>query len=289
MLVLERTSQVWAITGNLGGGKSLTAVSLAVSSMARGYFVCSNITLDVGAIGRVYGKRAASLYLHIDLDAPDFDPFKLPCGSPRGSGGGKRVLVILDECAEWVDQYSSAKDPRIARLWSWLRHSSKRSQDVILVVQRMDYLNKVLRLLIARWVIVDDLNTWRMPVIKLRLPFCGGLVMQRVFDRSGRIISGPHYIQKSVWGSFYDTAECLNKDGAEYSLQYSGGVILPPFPFKSFMLWLGCFITLLYYIFARHHSDEPRRRVADAPCADCHPPSLGYMCPYPHKGGISLC
>ena len=163
---LERTAQLWGISGNLGGGKTMTAVQFAVNAIRDGYFVVSNITLNVDRMCKVFGDYCSRLYLHIDLDDPSFDPFKIPCGSPRGSGGRKRVLVILDECAEWVDQYSSAKDPRISRLWSWLRHSSKRSQDVFVVVQRPDYLNKVIRILISRWLWVYDLAVWRMPILR---------------------------------------------------------------------------------------------------------------------------
>lgn len=217
---LERAPCVWGITGNLGGGKSLTAVNLAVNAIRQGYFVCSNITLNVDRIASDYGLNFVKLYQHISLDDPDFDPFKLPCGSPRGSGGNKRVLIILDECAEWVDQYSNAKDIRIKRLWSWLRHSSKRSQDVILIIQRLEYLNKVLRLLIAKWIIVDDLKVWRAPFIRMRLPFMSGFVMQRCFDRHGNLLQGPLFCSKTVWGKYYNTAECLNSDGASYNFEY---------------------------------------------------------------------
>lgn len=127
----------------------------------------------------------------------------------------------MDECAEWVDQYSSAKDPKIARFWSWLRHSSKRSQDVLLIVQRLEYLNKVIRLLISKWVIVDDMRVYRLPVIKMRVPFMGGWCMQRVFDKNKRLIQGPCMCNKSAWGRFYDTAECLNTTGASYNYQYT--------------------------------------------------------------------
>ena len=218
---LERTAQLWGITGNLGGGKSLTAVWFAVRAIRQGYFVCSNITLNVSALKRLVGSWAVNLYQHISFDDADFDPFKLPCGSPRGSRGDKRVLVILDECAEWIDQYSSAKDPRISRFWSWLRHSSKRSQDVFIVVQRPDYLNKVVRILISRWVMVADLATYRIPVLRLRFPFMSGFVMRNVYDRSGTRIGGVSFISKSTWGVFYDTAECLNSLGAHYNTQYS--------------------------------------------------------------------
>ena len=220
MFQLERTAQLWGITGNLGGGKSLSAVQFAVDAMSRGYFVCSNITLNQDTIALHYGEFTRKLYQHISLDDPLFDPFKLPCGSPRGSGGKKRVLIILDECAEWVDQYSSAKDPRISRLWSWLRHSSKRSQDVFIVVQRPDYLNKVIRILITRWIWVHDLAVYRIPVLKMRFPFCGGLVMRNIFDNMKNRIGAVSFASKSYWGRFYNTAECLNSDGATYALEY---------------------------------------------------------------------
>ena len=220
-LELERTAQLWGITGNLGGGKSLTAVWFAVRAIQQGYFVCSNITLKETALKRFIGDYALNLYQHISFDDPNFDPFKLPCGSPRGRGGDKRVLVILDECAEWIDQYSSAKDPRISRFWSWLRHSSKRSQDVFIIVQRPDYLNKVVRILISRWVMVADLATYRLPVLRCRFPFMGGFVMRNVYDRSGTRIGGVSFIRKAQWGLFYDTAECLNNLGAQYNTEYT--------------------------------------------------------------------
>lgn len=244
-LKLDRTAQVWGITGNLGGGKTLSAVYLSVNAMRQGFFVCSNVTFDLDRICFEYGNHLRKLYKHISLDDPSFDPFALPCGSPRGSGGKKRVLVVLDECAEWVDQYSNAKDPRIQRLWSWLRHSSKRSQDVLLIVQRPDYLNKVLRLLVSRWLIIDDLAVWRMPILRMRLPFCGGFVMQRVFDRCNRLVQSPCFCNKSLWGRFYNTSECLNSDGATYNSEYFQPRKSVPFPWICALVWilsllLGC-------------------------------------------------
>lgn len=241
---LERTAQVWGVTGNLGGGKTLTSVYMGVNAMRQGYFVCSNVTFNLNRICAEYGNSLRKLYKHISLDDSDFDPFKLPCGSPRGTKGGKRVLIILDECAEWVDQYSNAKDPKIQRLWSWLRHSSKRSQDVFLIVQRADYLNKVLRLLVSRWLVIDDLAVWRMPVFKMRLPFAKDFVMQRVFDRCNRLVQSPSFISKSSWGCFYNTAECLNSDGSTYTFEYVQPLQKQPFPVFLLLLYLVSLITL---------------------------------------------
>lgn len=241
---LERTAQLWGITGNLGGGKSLTAVWFAVRAIQSGYFVCSNITLKESALVRLVGEYAKNLYQHISLDDPDFDPFKLPCGSPRGHGGDKRVLVILDECAEWIDQYSSAKNPRIFRLWSWLRHSSKRSQDVFIIVQRPDYLNKVVRILISRWIIVADLATYRLPVLRCRFPFMSGYVMRNVYDRSGTRIGGVSFIRKSTWGVFYDTAECLNAQGSQYTAEYTRPRIRRRMPLFFAFLYVFSYLML---------------------------------------------
>ncbi len=217
---LERNALVWGITGNLGGGKSLTAVYFAVRALRSGYFVISNITLNIDLLKREVGEWVEQLYLHVNLDEY-CDPYKWPCGDPRGSGGKRRVMVILDECAEWFDQYANAKDPKVQRLWSWLRHSSKRSQDVFLIVQRPEYLHKVLRILIARWLQVKDLAVWRMPVLKMRLPFCSGFITVSPYDRQGLRVGNASFLRKSNWGRFYDTAECLNSDGASYNAVYA--------------------------------------------------------------------
>lgn len=244
-MTLERTPQIWGITGNLGGGKTLTAVYLAVNAMRDGCFVCSNVTFDMDAVCRVYGEYCRSLYLHIKVDDEDFDPFSLPCGSPRGSGGGKRVLIVLDECAEWFDQYVSGKDVRVKQMMSWIRHSSKRSQDVFLIVQRMEYLQKSLRSLISKWVIVDDMSFWRMPVLRMRVPGMSGFVMQRHFSRDKKLLASPSFISKISWGRFYNTAECLNEKGASTVFEYELPKYHPPFPWFFFALWVLSIILLL--------------------------------------------
>lgn len=247
MIELDRNALVWGIVGNLGGGKTLSGVAASVNAMiSNGVMVVSNVTFDMKEITRVYGKWASKLYLHISLDDPAFDPFELPCGDPRGSGGDRRVIVLLDEVAEWIDQYSSAKDPRISRLWSWLRHSSKRSQDVMIICQRQEYINKVVRTLIARWVWVDDMAIYRVPVIKMRLPFMGGLVMQNTFDRLGNRVASTSFIKKANWGRFYNTAECLNSTGASMNSIYSKPEFHNKFNKFTFFLWFGSFLYVFF-------------------------------------------
>lgn len=243
MIKLERAALVWGVVGNLGGGKTMSAVALGVECMLEGYMVVSNVTFDLDSIERDYGAPwVHGLYKKVSLDDPDFDPFALPCGDPRGSGGKRRVVVVLDEVAEWIDQYSSAKDPRIKRLWSWLRHSSKRSQDIVIICQRQEYINKVVRTLIARWIWVDDMAVWKIPKLRCKLPFCGGLVMQRVYDRLGNMIGAVSWLKKSHWGRYYNTAECLNSDGAAYNSVYE----LPEFKYRVSLFAVALFFLSLF-------------------------------------------
>lgn len=239
MIRLERSAMVWGIVGSLGGGKTLTAVRVAVEALERGFFVVSNITLNIDYVCKVYGERCRKLYLHVDLTKDD--PFEFPSGDPRGSGGKRRVLVVLDECAEFFDQYSSQKEST-KRFWSWLRHSSKRSQDVFFIVQRQEYLTKSLRSLIIRWVWCDDLAVWKF--FHFKLPFMGGFIMQNVFDRLGSRVQGVDFVQKSIWGRFYNTAECISTvSNANYIYE------LPPRKKSNFIyaLFFLSFCALLFF------------------------------------------
>ena len=257
MIELEKTAQVWCIYGNLGGGKTLTAVAMAVDALRQGYFVVSNVTLKLDELRREM-PWVDDMYMRVTvreevwnyetgdlISRKDLNPFTIPSGSPRGSGGKKRVLVILDECAEWFDQYSNMKDKGISRVMSWLRHSSKRSQDVIFIVQRREYLQKNFRILVSRWVCVDDLAVWRVPFLKMHLPFMGWACLARVFDKVGNRIQPLCLVKKSYYGKFYDTAENLSTFGGE-SFEYHIPPKVSTFPALALFFWLATLILLIF-------------------------------------------
>lgn len=256
MIELENTSQVWLIHGNLGGGKTMSAVALAVNALSRGYYVCSNVSLNLPVLDTVI-PWASKLYQKFDVQTDEYDergnlikrdnfnPFDLPCGDARGTANPKRVLVIFDECAEWFDQYSNLKSPFVGRVMSWLRHTSKRNQDVIFICQRLEYLQKNFRILCSRFVQVDDLDVWRLPVFKIRIPFMRGFVMARCVDRVGTKTSPISFFKKSFYGRFYNTAQNLSSFGHD-SQVYVRPEIGFRFPWLLFLFYIvSCFILII--------------------------------------------
>lgn len=241
MIHLEHIAQVWGVSGSLGGGKTLSAVQLAVWAISRRYFVLSNVRLNNDALKQEGFLQPERRWQYIDLETED--PSTWPTGSLRGSGGKKRVVVIIDECAEFFDQWSANKSS-VNRLLSWLRHSSKLGQDVVLVVQRPEYLNKSVRLLVNRWIWVDDLRIWRVPKLRFRLWPLRGFCMQRVFDRHNELVAGPYLLNKRRWGAFYDTAQTLSVSGVgSKSVEY--GLINEVRWLPYWWLWFGSLGLLL--------------------------------------------
>lgn len=210
-----RTACVYGIYGHLGGGKSLTAVEIMHYALTRlGAQVTSNIRL------RGLPPETLVRYHYIDDFATLGDEkdenggyWALPCGSPRGSGGTDRSVIVIDEVAEFFDQYSSSS-VQLKRFTSWLRHSSKRGQWVFLIVQQPEFIAKALRKLINQWIMCDDLDQYRIPVVRLKLPFMSGYVRRLVIDRYGNVISrGLNLGDKKYVGQFYDTAQSIALEG----------------------------------------------------------------------------
>lgn len=233
------TANVYGIYGHLGGGKSLTAVELMLGFLDFGWTVVSNIQLF-----HLDGRRGRYEFI------PDFanvDFWSLPCGAPRGSSDGFRSVVVIDECAEFFDQYSSGSD-QVRRFTSWLRHSSKRGQYVFLIVQQPEFIAKSLRLLIHKWIVCVDLRQFRLPFFRVRLPMMSGYVWRRIFDRYGNLISrGWNLGDKALIGYHYDTSQSIALDGRTTDYTPSDKAPQPVslrrvmIAFVLLYLWLMCF------------------------------------------------
>lgn len=234
----KKTANVYGIYGHLGGGKTLTAVDLSLEFLKLNWIITSNISIKVP-------ERYKKQYTFIeDFETVDF--WKLPVGAPRGDPSSFRSVIIVDEAAEFFDQYSSFA-ANSKRFLSWLRHSSKRGQFVFLIIQHPDFLNSNLRKLIHKWIVCDDMEQLRFPIIKCRLPFCKNFVARRLFDKYGNLLSrGFNFATKSEIGKYYDTAQSIALEGRSTPMLN----ITPPIKQTKFQfLFFLFFLVYLFIIF----------------------------------------
>lgn len=219
MVYLPPVPCVVGIYGSLGGGKTLSAVDIALHFIRSFNYVCSNIHLVN------LSDREKAYYSHFE-DVSKVDWFSLPVGSPRGSGGSKRVAVIVDELPELLDQYSNGKDYWIKVFLSWLRHTSKRGQYVFIITQDPSFILKPVRLLCSYWIKCEDMGEFRFPLIRLKVPFFKDFISRRTYNRDGTCINGSlNTARKSVVGRYYNTAQGLslynNSELIEFDDPYS--------------------------------------------------------------------
>ena len=222
-------SNVYGVYGHLGGGKTLTAVSIMIEALKLGHGVTTNIAL------KLPDKLQARYNFIDDFSKTDFG--SLSWGAPRGSPSKYRHLICIDEAAEFLDQYSSSSKFTQDFL-SWLRHSSKRGQIVLLVIQRPEFLVKSARLLVNRWILCDDMSQFRTPFLKIRTFWLSAYCRRILIDRLGNVISrGMNLIKKAEYGKYYDTSQIIGHFSANPGE-------LPDMPKSdySFLIWFFAFV-----------------------------------------------
>ena len=234
------TCMVYGIYGSLGGGKSLTAVEMMIDALNHGHKVVSNIQLFN------LGEQSSRLYTYMpEIMECDFKK-DLPVGAPRGSLYKDKVLIVIDEMAECFDQFSTE---RARHFMTWARHSSKLGQIPVFIVQNPEYLAKSIRLLVYRWIFSEDMKTFRMPVLRCRLPFVKNYCRRVLFDKRFNQISRSiwNFVDKRGYGKYYNTAQLvglgLSSDGFVPSIQDS------QFDFFRFSLVVCCLSLLAVVLF----------------------------------------
>lgn len=199
---------IFAICGKLGGGKSLSSVVSMVKHIKRGGYVVSNIRLNLDSISKYLRCSVSKLkkqYLLIDAD--NCNPQTFPHGDLRGTPNGRRVLVVIDESAEWFSSLDSSKQ---LKGWvSWLRHSDKLGVDIFFIVQDLSMLHKQGRLLINRMIVAIDMAKFKFPIINCQ-PFWWLRSYIRLIEHDAitQEIVGRSWLKKDKqYFSFYNTAD----------------------------------------------------------------------------------
>ena len=127
---------ITVITGKIGGGKSLLALTFMLAQFAKGGCVVSNFTLNEENLDRYLKKHhrrnlVEGMHQFHDFESePEFQK-SVPFGIP-----GLPVLVLVDEAQLYYNQAESARlQSRMMRLVSFLTQSRKCAVDVIFITQ----------------------------------------------------------------------------------------------------------------------------------------------------------
>lgn len=131
---------VYAITGNLGSGKTLVGAGRAFSYMKRGRPVASNIDLYPDKVLPA-ASRATVLRLPDRPRAVDFEALPSAADPRREDLFG---CLLLDEPGVWMNA-REWKDKDRLRIIDWLLHARKLGWDVLLCVQDLRFLDAQLR------------------------------------------------------------------------------------------------------------------------------------------------
>lgn len=164
---------VWAVTGKLGAGKTLVAVSRIQKYLNEGRRIATNLDLNVEHLVNPWAKNTDIVRVP---DVPSADDLINLGRGYEGQlvGDEKNGLLVLDECAKWLNA-REWNNPERKKLINHFVHLRKKRWDLILIIQDIEALDKQFR----------DL-------------YCEQIVYCSRTDRYGIPLIGP--ILKAIWG-----------------------------------------------------------------------------------------
>lgn len=201
---------ITAVTGKIGGGKTLSSVSAMINHLSKGGIVCTNIKINLEQVARWKNINLQFLqdrYIYIE-DCSTCNPHEFPHGDLRGKGK-RRVLLVIDESAEFFSSLALDNKERLQLWYSWLRHSDKIGTDVFFIVQDFSQLNKQGRLLSQRTTYCYDMAKFRFPIIYCN-PFWWTWSFIRIatYDTTTREVIQVDWLKKNKnLFNCYDTAD----------------------------------------------------------------------------------
>ena len=142
---------VWCVTGKLGAGKTLVAVSRIELYLNQNRRICTNLDLNLEFLINPSSKHAT---VFRTKDVPDIDDFNNAGLGYDGDfqGDHKNGLMVFDECAKWLNT-RDYRDPNRKQLIDWLIHARKKRWDVIFIIQDVNALDKQMRELFCEHVV----------------------------------------------------------------------------------------------------------------------------------------
>jgi Zonular occludens toxin (Zot) len=157
---------VYIVTGKLGAGKTLAAVSRIRHYINRGLPVATNLDLFMENFRDKWNRSVLCYRLPDKPKRVDMDQIG------RGNETYDELLnglVVLDECGTWLNA-RGWQDRDRQGLIEWMVHARKLGWDVIFIVQDISVLDKQAREMFAEHVV------WCKRLDRYRVPFIGWIV-----------------------------------------------------------------------------------------------------------------
>lgn len=140
---------VYFVTGKLGAGKTLIAVSKIRERLAAGRPVATNLDLN---LVNMCGPKAKTPHVYRLPDKPSLADFEVIGKGNDSYDESKNGLVVLDECGTWFNSRTWGDKERQAII-NWFLHARKLGWDLIFIVQNIAIVDKQARLTLAEHVV----------------------------------------------------------------------------------------------------------------------------------------
>ncbi|GAB3258141.1 P-loop NTPase family protein [Chitinimonas naiadis] len=231
---------VWAVTGKLGGGKTLYAVSQARERLLKAHRVAANFDIFAESFAHPWRDESDIQLLRIP-DSPALrDLQAIGIGNPT-TDETKNGLLILDECGAILNARTYNQKGR-DELIKWFLHSRKLGWDVVFIVQNVALIDKQIReALIEYGVTVRRMDRLNIPGlsaigIKLKLPRVHVAVTRYGLDRNA-VIADRDFFRGSDLFEAYSTRQLIDLDhevGAiDLVIHEGASCVLPPWHLKG--------------------------------------------------------
>lgn len=184
------------IVGHMSGGKTYTAVKFLLEKLAEGHQICTNIKLNCQGVTKYLGIPCCiwkQNYFYLSEDSADwskyhtlslFDYQNYPMGAPRGDADYDKsmVYIFLDEVSSVFDSITHSSNDKVQAVATWARHTLKRGQQIICIMQFSSELHKRIRNHITEYWSCVNTSTLRIPLVHWRLPrFLRGYIITTKF------------------------------------------------------------------------------------------------------------
>ncbi|MBO2600774.1 zonular occludens toxin domain-containing protein [Shewanella algae] len=141
---------VWVVTGKLGSGKSLVAVSKIQEYLNKGRVVATNLDLFMEYLVNPFAKKTRVIRLPDKPTAEDLDALPAPYEGEYDEN--KSGLIVFDECATWFNS-RNWNDKQRAPLINKLLHIRKCGWDVIFIIQNVNAMDSQAREMFAEMIV----------------------------------------------------------------------------------------------------------------------------------------